>query len=101
MAVRNPSPTRRRYAILALGAVFALSACTSTDTSAEPDSASTGDWAPVNIDSALGTATIEEEPERIVTLGQGSTETAIALGTTPVGIEEYSWGSDETGYLPW
>jgi iron complex transport system substrate-binding protein len=60
-----------------------------------------GDWEPVTIDSALGSATIEEEPERIITLGQGSTETAIALGTIPVGMEEYTWGADETGYLPW
>jgi len=56
---------------------------------------------PVSIDSALGTAEIEEVPERVVTLGQGSAETAIALGHTPVGIEEYEWGSDDTGYLPW
>ncbi|NEE43314.1 ABC transporter substrate-binding protein, partial [Streptomyces sp. SID8455] len=36
-----------------------------------------------------------------VTLGQGSAETAIALGQTPVGIESYPWGSDKSGYLPW
>lgn len=56
---------------------------------------------PVTIESALGTATITEPPERVVTLGQGSTETAIALGVIPVGTEKYEWGSDETGYLPW
>ena len=56
---------------------------------------------PVTIDSALGEAKITEQPERIVTLGQGSAETAIALGHTPVGMERYEWGSDETGYLPW
>ncbi|MFF0448918.1 iron-siderophore ABC transporter substrate-binding protein [Streptomyces sp. NPDC004609] len=56
---------------------------------------------PVSIKSALGTAEIPEEPRRVVTLGQGSTETAIALGKTPVGIESYPWGSDKTGYLPW
>ncbi|MFI9551865.1 hypothetical protein [Nonomuraea endophytica] len=37
----------------------------------------------------------------MVTLGQGSAETAIALGIVPVGIESYAWGSDKTGYLPW
>ncbi|MEV1009599.1 iron-siderophore ABC transporter substrate-binding protein [Streptomyces sp. NPDC049881] len=56
---------------------------------------------PVSIESALGTAEITEQPERVVTLGQGSAETAIALGHTPVGIESYEWGSDDTGYLPW
>ncbi|MFD7068613.1 iron-siderophore ABC transporter substrate-binding protein [Streptomyces sp. NPDC059913] len=56
---------------------------------------------PVSIRSALGTAEIERRPERVVTLGQGSAETAIALGHTPVGIEKYEWGSDKSGYLPW
>src|SRR5699024_9444284 len=84
----------------AVAAMLALSACSGGDESAENGQGG-GDWEPVTIDSALGTATIEEEPERIVTLGQGSTETAIALGTTPVGMEEYTWGADETGYLPW
>ncbi|QDY75266.1 iron-siderophore ABC transporter substrate-binding protein [Streptomyces qinzhouensis] len=56
---------------------------------------------PVTIKSALGPAEITKAPKRIVTLGQGSAETAIALGTTPVGIEGYPWGSDKTGYLPW
>ena len=27
-------------------------------------------------------------------------ETAI-VGTIPVGVEKYAWGSDDTGYLPW
>lgn len=56
---------------------------------------------PVTIDSALGKATISEPPERIVTLGQGSTETAIAMGHVPVGIEKYPWGAGKHGYLPW
>lgn len=56
---------------------------------------------PVSVKSALGTAEIKAQPERVVTLGQGSAETAIALGHTPVGIEKYEWGSDKTGYLPW
>ncbi|MBU5889872.1 hypothetical protein JVV71_21420, partial [Vibrio cholerae O1] len=60
-----------------------------------------GDFTPVTIEHALGKAVIESEPERVVTLGQGWTETAIALGKTPVGMEEYAWGSDDTGYRPW
>ncbi|KUP97098.1 iron-siderophore ABC transporter substrate-binding protein [Thermobifida cellulosilytica] len=85
-------------AVLALG----LAACGGADTGDDGSSASSADGAfPVSIESALGTAEIPEAPERIVTLGQGSAETAIALGTVPVGIESYPWGSDETGYLPW
>ncbi|GAB3054616.1 iron-siderophore ABC transporter substrate-binding protein [Sediminivirga luteola] len=80
-------------------AALLLTGCQSA--SPEEETSAGGDFEPVEIEHALGTATITEEPERIVTLGQGSTETAIALGTIPVGMEEYPWGSDETGYMPW
>ena len=49
----------------------------------------------------IGTAEITEKPEKVVTLGQGSTETSIALGTIPVGMEEYAWAADDSGYTPW
>ncbi|HCG56456.1 MULTISPECIES: iron-siderophore ABC transporter substrate-binding protein [Brevibacterium] len=78
---------------------FSASAC-SQDSSDSAKSASS-DFQTVTIEHALGKAVIEAEPERVVTLGQGSTETAIALGKTPVGMEEYAWGSDDTGYMPW
>ncbi|VTR75320.1 iron-siderophore ABC transporter substrate-binding protein [Cellulomonas hominis] len=96
---------RRRPALavtLVVGAL-ALTACGGSDDPASGDASTTasGDFEPVTIESALGEAVIEEQPERVVTLGQGSAETAIALGVVPVGIEEYPWGSDETGYLPW
>lgn len=98
-------PSARRpvlAAALVAGAVV-LAGCGSSDSPAEASTtAATGDGAfPVTIESALGDAVIEEAPVRVVTLGMGSAETAIALGVTPVGIEEYPWGSDETGYLPW
>lgn len=98
--------TLSRGRIVALtGAVAAtsllLGGCASGASDDGSADASGGDWQTVEIEGALGTATIESEPQRIVTLGQGSTETAIALGVTPVGMEEYPWGSDETGYMPW
>lgn len=84
----------------ATSAALMLSAC--GEGAAEQEGAQDdGDFSPVTIDHALGEAEIEEEPERVVTLGQGSAETAIALGVVPVGIEEYAWGADETGHLPW
>ncbi|HEY0214829.1 MAG TPA: iron-siderophore ABC transporter substrate-binding protein [Cellulomonas sp.] len=99
---------RRRPAVLAAALVagaLVLTACgSSSDAAAEPAAAgSTADdtFEPVTITSALGDAVIEHRPERVVTLGQGSAETAIALGVVPVGVEEYPWGSDDTGYLPW
>ncbi|MFB6818451.1 iron-siderophore ABC transporter substrate-binding protein [Streptomyces sp. NPDC056347] len=83
--------------------VLAVGGCSSNDSGNEKSGAagkSSGAF-PVSLRSALGTAEIEKRPERVVTLGQGSAETAIALGHTPVGVEKYEWGSDETGYLPW
>ena len=87
MTLPTAKPVKRRWSLtvaIGLTAALTLSACSSTNDAANGDQ---GDWETVSIDSALGTATIEAEPERIVTLGQGSTETAIALGTTPVGME--------------
>ncbi|MGB7383652.1 MAG: ABC transporter substrate-binding protein, partial [Rhodococcus sp. (in: high G+C Gram-positive bacteria)] len=82
-----------------LATTVILGGCSSAGEDAE--TTSTGDYDTVTIDSALGQAEITDKPERIVTLGMGSAETAIALGTVPVGVEEYPWGSDDSGYLPW
>ncbi|SMX77941.1 iron complex transport system substrate-binding protein [Brevibacterium sp. 239c] len=88
---------------ITIGAIVTLAFSASACSQDSGDSAKSGssDFQTVTIDHALGKAVIEDEPERVVTLGQGSTETAIALGKTPVGMEEYAWGSDDTGYMPW
>ena len=80
--------------------VIGLAACGSDDDDSNGTSANT-DFEPVTISHALGEAEITEKPERVVTLGQGSAETALALGIVPVGTEEYEWGADESGQLPW
>ncbi|WP_433702739.1 iron-siderophore ABC transporter substrate-binding protein [Prescottella equi] len=94
------SRTARRSVLLSglVAAALVVAGCGSSEPSTE---SADSDFETVTIEHALGTAVITAEPERIVTLGQGSAETAIALGTVPVGIEAYEWGSDETGYLPW
>ncbi|MCD2104702.1 iron-siderophore ABC transporter substrate-binding protein [Rhodococcus erythropolis] len=79
-------------------AALVLGGCSNNN--AETESGNS-DFETVTIESALGNAVITEKPERIVTLGMGSAETVIALGTIPVGVEKYAWGSDDTGYLPW
>lgn len=90
---------RRTLALSSLViAALVVGGCSSDNT--ETDSSST-DFETVTIESALGNAVITEKPERIVTLGMGSAETVISLGTIPVGVEKYAWGSDDTGYLPW
>lgn len=86
---------------LLLATPLALAGCGS-DSGSDADATSGGDGAfPVSIKSSLGTAEITEKPEKVVTLGQGSTETSIALGTIPVGMEEYAWAADKSGYTPW
>lgn len=74
---------------------------TTVSESAQAQTEATTEFQPVSITHALGTTEIKERPQRIVTLGQGAAETAIALGTTPVGMESYPWGADDSGYLPW
>lgn len=82
-------------------ATLALAGCGSEDAeTASTQTSADGDF-PVTIESALGSATIEEPPERVVTIGQGSADTAVALGVVPVGVEEDLWGGDEDGYQPW
>ncbi|CAM3640775.1 iron-siderophore ABC transporter substrate-binding protein [Tsukamurella ocularis] len=58
---------------------------------------------PVSIVSALGTTEIKARPERVVTLGWGSTEAAIALGVTPVGMRDMKseLGEGGGGIMPW
>ena len=96
------APIHRLLVTALMGVLLTLAGCSGVRTDDAPADARGDDaWQPVTIEHALGTAVIDHEPKRIVTLGQGSAETAIALGNVPVGIEEYPWGSDDTGYLPW
>lgn len=99
---------RKRWQLISAvtaAAALALAGCSSADKEGSAPEASgtseTSDWQTITIDSSLGQAVIDKKPERVVTLGQGSAETAIALGTIPVGMESYPWGADDTGYLPW
>lgn len=56
---------------------------------------------PVEITSALGTATIAEAPKRVATWGWGSTEAAISVGVYPVAVAEQSWTVGAGNLLPW
>lgn len=99
--------------ILLSGAVLAalaLTACggaapgasVSPSEPAPSASASTAlDSFPIEVDSALGTATIEAEPTRVATWGWGSTEAAIAVGVFPVAVAEQQWTAGAGNLLPW
>ncbi|MGJ0577974.1 iron-siderophore ABC transporter substrate-binding protein [Xenorhabdus bovienii] len=56
---------------------------------------------PKTITTALGTAVINQPPQRIVALGTGSEDILLDLGIIPIGIESHRWGGDAEGYLPW
>jgi iron complex transport system substrate-binding protein len=55
---------------------------------------------PVSVDTKFGEVTIEEEPQRIVALGWGDAETALALGVQPVGASDWL-GFGGSGVGPW
>lgn len=100
-AVRTPL-TRAVVAFFAFVAmIVGLAACGGGHGDNSKDAAPKSDFQPVTITHALGSAEIKEKPTRVVTLGQGSAETAIALGVIPVAMEPYPWGADESGYRPW
>jgi iron complex transport system substrate-binding protein len=61
--------------------------------------ASVDDTASVTVEHAMGTSQVACAPERVVTLGQGQTDSTLALGVTPVGVVE-PWTDDWYAYLP-
>jgi iron complex transport system substrate-binding protein len=97
-----PVPRRPLYAVAAAATALALTlaGCSTSEPADDTEAASSGAF-PVTIEHALGSTTIEAEPERIVTLGWGSSDAAIALGVVPVAIPFDSYAGDENGVLPW
>ncbi|MFD7552144.1 iron-siderophore ABC transporter substrate-binding protein [Streptomyces sp. NPDC059816] len=103
MLFTSTRPGLRALAVVPAAAlVLVLTGCSAEEEDKKSSGGAESKGAfPISIKNALGTAKITEQPKRVVTLGHGSTETAIALGHTPVGMERYEWGSDKTGYMPW
>ncbi|GHA36862.1 periplasmic binding protein [Devosia pacifica] len=56
---------------------------------------------PKEVESALGTAEISEQPERVVTWGWSTQDVVIDLGIVPVGMPFFAYGGGEDGVLPW
>ncbi|MET0956448.1 MAG: ABC transporter substrate-binding protein [Cryobacterium sp.] len=102
---RQATRTLAIAASLALAATLAgCAGTTETATTAVAADAATPveDGAyPTTISHAFGEAVIEEEPERIVTIGISSEDTVLALGLVPVAVPDETWAGDEDGYLPW
>lgn len=53
----------------------------------------------VLVEHAMGSTEVPCTPERVVTLGQGQTDSVLGLGVTPVGVVE-PWTDDWYEYLP-
>lgn len=55
---------------------------------------------PATISTAFGDVTVQAKPQRVVALGWGDAETALALGTQPVGASDWL-GFGGSGVGPW
>lgn len=83
---------------------LALAGCSSspadTDTDAGTGSGAASEAFPVTVDTKFGEVTVESEPVRVVALGWGDAETALALGVQPVGASDWlAFGGEGVG--PW
>lgn len=81
-----------RRGLLTLAGAFSLLAVTgcgsdrSSTGSTTTETASAGSF-PVVIRHALGSTTIKQAPQRIVTIGQGATEALISMGSTRLALK--------------
>ncbi|NEK85876.1 iron-siderophore ABC transporter substrate-binding protein [Blastococcus saxobsidens] len=96
-------PTLRAAAALAATALV-LTGCGAdedTDSTAGGDGGGSSSGAfPVTVSTAFGDVEIDEEPTRVVALGWGDAETALALGVQPVGASDWlAFGGEGVG--PW
>ncbi len=101
---RRSMPFGRRIAPLAcvalLIAVTGLLAACGDDSDDDSAAATTAvSAAPRTIVHKLGTVKLEGTPKRVVTLGLGDNDVALAVGVTPVGMVKGSSGGN--GLLPW
>ncbi|MDT0274558.1 iron-siderophore ABC transporter substrate-binding protein [Blastococcus goldschmidtiae] len=99
----SPRPFLRGAAVLAAAALVVTGCGSDDDTgsSAGGDGGSSSSGAfPVTVSTAFGDVEIEEEPTRVVALGWGDAETALALGVQPVGASDWlAFGGEGVG--PW
>lgn len=98
------SRARRLFPVAVLGAVVALSGCSTSgteDDNAAPGPASSGaSQFPVTITTAFGDVTVSKQPERVVALGWSDADVALSLGVQPVGAADWlAFGGDGQG--PW
>ncbi|MGY2083354.1 iron-siderophore ABC transporter substrate-binding protein [Blastococcus sp. SYSU DS0539] len=96
-------PALRGAATLAAAALV-VTGCGSGDEAAPSGGETTGTPSssafPATVETAFGDVTVEEEPTRVVALGWGDAETALALGVQPIGASDWlGFGGEGVG--PW
>ncbi|WP_432524710.1 iron-siderophore ABC transporter substrate-binding protein [Kineococcus sp. SYSU DK006] len=96
--------SRRAALAASAAAALSLSACgddptPGTGSTASGTPAAAGGF-PVTIPTKFGDVTLEQAPQRVVALGWGDAETALALGVQPVGASDWlAFGGEGVG--PW
>jgi len=71
-----------------------------SSTESEAGTSSSSSAFPVTVSTAFGDVEVPEEPTRVVALGWGDAETALALGVQPVGASDWlAFGGEGVG--PW
>ena len=85
------------------GSSTTTSTTPSSSSSAAPSASETSAAAafPVTIEHAFGSTEITAAPQRVVALGWGSADAALALGVVPVAVDKQSYGADADGFMPW
>ncbi|GAA1941591.1 iron-siderophore ABC transporter substrate-binding protein [Nocardioides hwasunensis] len=96
---------RRPAAALAAAALaLSLAACTNSAEDAGADAAdgeSTSEG-PRTVDTKFGEIEVPGDPQKVVALGWGDAETALALGVQPIGASDWlGFGEDDDGVGPW
>ncbi|AGZ39867.1 ABC transporter substrate-binding protein [Actinoplanes friuliensis] len=99
---RRPLGWRRALTVVAAGLLAAttVTACAADEDEAAAPAASGSAAAafPVSIEHKFGSTTIEEQPERVVTVGWNDQDPVLALGVVPVSTRE--WFTEYPAY-PW
>ncbi|HEV7826749.1 MAG TPA: iron-siderophore ABC transporter substrate-binding protein [Mycobacteriales bacterium] len=88
-------PRRLSGLLAGVSLVAALAACGgTTDSPAEASPASTR-----SVDTAFGDVAVPERPTRVIALSEAALDTALELGTTPVGTTARRGGEEPPAYL--
>ncbi|MFF7333833.1 iron-siderophore ABC transporter substrate-binding protein [Streptomyces sp. NPDC090306] len=108
MSPHSPArPLRRLWragtgalAVVLLGALAACGSSSDDSSSSSTTSTASSGAFPVKVATKFGDVTIKSQPKRVVALGWGDAETALALGVQPVGASDWlAFGGDGVG--PW